>query len=380
MAHAIAGQPVTLRERILALDVLRGFAMLGVLVAYVMWSLGTAPEDSWTKLDDRLADLVNFFVDGKFYTILATLFGFGFSIQLSRAASDASAVDTYCRRLAALSAIGLAHALLLRNGDILLPYALTGFLMIPFRKASDRMVLVAAFVALLIPVAARMMWDRSGIPVPQRPDLTNAPYLVENAAWVSYWYSTAILSWPTNLTLFLFGLLFGRHHVLTKLTDRPRTLFVIILCGLAVGTSFFFANRELDHTRWGSIGSFAGLIFDFHCWGISSAYVAALLLVLRSSVGARILMPLSAIGRMALTNYLSQAGIIVPLCLAFGWFDHFTPTRSLALAVVLFTFVQLPFSLVWLRHFEFGPAEWAWRLFTYGRVPSLKRAIAAERA
>ena len=375
-----ARQPITLRERILALDVLRGFAMFGVLVAYVMWSLGTAPEESWSKLDSRLADLVNFFVDGKFYTILATLFGFGFSIQLSRAANDAAAVDLYCRRLAALAAIGLLHALLLRNGDILLPYALTGFLMIPFRDASDRTILIAAFIALFIPVVGRLAWGASGFPVPQRPQLESAPYLVENAAWVRYWYSTAILVWPMNLTLFLFGLLFGRHHVLQKLSSRPKTLLAIALGGLSAGTLFFFANRLLDQTRWGSIGSVAGLIFDFHCWGISSAYVALLLLALRSSVGERVLMPLSAIGRMALTNYLSQASTIVPLCLAFGWFDKFTPTKSLELAFALFLVVQLPFSLVWLRHFEFGPAEWMWRLFTYGRVPSLKRAIAVERA
>jgi uncharacterized protein len=113
---------------------------------------------------------------------------------------------------------------------------------------------------------------------------------------------------------------------------------------------------------------------------MSSLYAAGLLLALRTVAGARILTPLSAIGRLALTNYLMQAGLIVPLCLVFGWFDRFTPTRSLALAVVVVALVQLPFSLIWLRHFEFGPAEWIWRLFTYGCPPRLKRAIAVERA
>jgi uncharacterized protein len=380
MAEANAGQPVTHRERILALDVLRGFAMFGVLIAYTMWSLGTAPDESWSALDKGLGYLVNFFVDGKFYTILATLFGFGFSIQLGRAANDATAVDLYCRRLAVLAGIGLAHALLLRNGDILLPYALTGFVMIPFRKASDRTILIAAFIAFLIPAAAGIAVKTLGIPIPERPQLENAPYLVENAAWVRYWYQTAIFTWPTNLTLFLFGLLFGRHRVLQKVADRPRTLLTIIACGLAAGTAFFFVDRALVHARWASIGSLTGLIFTLHCWGMSSTYAAALLLALRSPAGTRILMPLSAIGRMALTNYLSQAAIIVPLCLAFGWFDHFTPTRSLALALLLFVCVQLPFSLVWLRHFEFGPAEWFWRTLTYGRMPSLKRGIAVEHA
>ena len=59
-------QPVTSRERILALDVFRGFAMFGVLVAYTMWSLGTAPDDQWSALDNTLGDLVNFFVDGAY--------------------------------------------------------------------------------------------------------------------------------------------------------------------------------------------------------------------------------------------------------------------------------------------------------------------------
>lgn len=380
MTDAMTGQPVTQRDRILALDVFRGFAMFGVLIAYTMWSLGTAPDNQWSALDNRLGDLVNFFVDGKFYTILATLFGFGFSIQLGRAANDATAVDIYCRRLAVLAAIGLAHALLLRNGDILLPYALTGFLMIPFRKASDRTILTAAFIAFLIPAAAGIAVKALGIPIPERPQLENAPYLVENAAWVRYWYQTAIFSWPTNLTLFLFGLLFGRHRILQKVANRPRTLVTILLCGLSAGTFFFFLNRSLDHSRWGHIGSVATVIFDFHCWGISSAYVATPLLALRSPAGTRILTPLSAIGRMALTNYLSQSAIIVPLCLTFGWFDHFTPTRSLALALALFLLVQLPFSIVWLRHFEFGPAEWFWRMLTYGRLPPLKRAIAMEHA
>lgn len=380
MSATEEGRPVATGERIFALDVLRGFAMFGVLLAYCMWSLGTAPDERWSPLDRWLGTAVNFAVDGKFYTILAFLFGLGFSIQLSRATSDGTAVEIYCRRLAVLAGIGLAHALLLRNGDILLPYALTGFLMIPFRNAADRTVVAGAFVALLLPIAARLAWQASGVPMPDRPHLENAPYLVENAAWVRYWYSTAILTWPTNLTLFLFGLLAGRKQLLLKLAGKPQTLVRVALCGLAAGTALFLAAKALEQSRWGAAGSLSSLVFTFHCWGMSSAYVATLLLALRSSAGIAILAPLSAIGRMALTNYLGQAAIIVPLCLAFGWFDKFTPTTSLALTMAVFCLVQLPFSMIWLKHFEFGPAEWVWRMLTYGRVPSFKRGIAAERA
>ena len=237
-------RPVAPGERILELDVIRGFAMFGVLVAYCLWSLGTLPPERFTALDNRLAELAGFAVDGKFYSLLAFLFGLGFQLQLGRPGSDErETVRLYLRRMLVLAAIGLVHALLLRNGDILLPYAVTGLLLIAFRRASDRTVLIAAL----------------------------------------------------------------------------------------------------------------------------------LLLALRTGAGRRALQPLAAVGRMALTNYLMQAALIVPVCLAFGLFDRFTPSRALLLVVLLFP-LQAVFSLWWLRRFDYGPAEWLWRLLTYGRPPQRRAA------
>ena len=366
MAKSDPIQPVAASDRILALDVLRGFAMAGVLVAYCVWSLGTAPDDQWSRVDRALGEFVGFAVDGKFYTILAFLFGLGFSLQLERAADSAAAVRTYCRRLAALAAIGLAHALLLRNGDILLPYALTGFVMVPLRRASGAVLVAVAIVALLLPYAAHTAWEASGVPIPPRPSLEDAPYLVENAAWVGYWFETAIFTWPTNLTLFLFGLLAGRHRFVQRLAGLPRTLRVILLGGLAGSAALYWVSLTLAGSKVAP-----SLAFTFQNWCLSSAYAAALLLALRSRTGAILVAPLAPLGRMALTNYLLQAAIIVPLCLAFGWFDTFTPTRSFALAFAVLL-LQLPFSAWWLRRYRFGPAEWVWRLLTYGRVPPLR--------
>ena len=373
MTQTQAVRPVAPGERILALDVFRGFAMFGVLIAYCLWSLGTVPDDQWSPLNKTLGEIAGFVIDGKFYTILAFLFGLGFSLQLERASDSAAAVRTYCRRLAVLAGIGLLHALLLRNGDILFPYAMTGFLLIPFRRASDRLLVVAALVALLVPFAAVWLWKASGVPIPDRPQLENAPYLVENAMWVRYWYETAIFTWPTNLTLFLFGFLAGRHHLIPTLAGRPRTLLAIIPVGLLTSAVFYLIIKQLAAVSAPTaLDRLAGgLSFTFHCWGLSSAYAATLLLALGSPRGIRLLSPLAAVGRMALTNYLTQAGVIVPLSLAFGWFDTFTPTRSLLLAFALFA-LQLPFSVWWLRHYRFGPAEWVWRVLTYGRLPPMR--------
>lgn len=375
MPYSHTQRPVTGAERILALDVLRGFAMIGVLIAYAMWSLGTAPDESWSPLDKMLDPALGFLVDGKFYTILATLFGVGFSIQLGRASDDAAAVDTYCRRLAMLAGIGLLHALLLRNGDILLPYALTGFLLIPFRRASDRVLIASAFAILIFTAAVRALWPELGLPSLQRPELENASYLTENAAWVRYWYSTALFTWPTNLAMFLLGFCAGRAHLISKLAQRPRALATIAVIGLTAGVAFYFARAELlkalPPSRTADSG--AWLLYTFHCWGMSSAYASLLLLALRIKAGITALSPVSAMGRLALTNYLLQAGLIVPLCLLFGLFDHFTPSGSLLIAAAVLA-IELPFSVYWSSRFQFGPAEWVWRLLTYQRMPPLRLA------
>lgn len=374
MSGRQAAQPLRPSERIAELDIVRGFAMLGVLIAYCFWSLGTAPPETFSRLDVMLDAVAGFLVDGKMYTILAALFGLGFSIQLGRAGDDASAIRRYMRRLAALAGIGLAHALLLRNGDILLPYALTGFLLIPFRRSSDGLLMAAAAGALLLPHAARLIWEGSGMALPQRPALAGAPYLVENAAWVRYWLETAPFNWPHNLALFLLGFLAGRRQLLPRLAGKRSTLVAILLAGTIVGTFFYLLRLYLPPIEGNAPlrQLLAGLSYTFHCWGLAGAYVAGLLLLRQSARGASLLNPLAAIGRLALTNYLMQAALIVPLCLVFGWFDRFMPTTSLLLAVGLFGLIQLPFSLLWLRHYQYGPAEWVWRLMTYGRMPPLK--------
>jgi uncharacterized protein len=377
-----ANRPILPGERILALDVIRGFAMFGVLLAYCLWSLGTLPAEAYSPVDRTLETVLSFAVDNKFYTLLAFLFGLGFQLQLGRAGiEDGEIVRLYRRRLLVLAGIGLAHALLLRNGDILLPYALTGLLLIPFRRAADRTLVAAALLILLAEFALRLLWEPSGLPVPQRPEAAGRPYLVENFLWVRYWYLSPQFTWPLNLTLFLFGFLAGRNNWLTQLAAAPRRLLTLLAVGLAAGAVLFPASTmlaaALNRAGQAELIPFATLLFTLHAWGMASAYAALILFALRGATGRAALAPLAAVGRMALTNYLMQAAVIVPLCLAFEWFDRFTPSRALLLVAIYFP-LQAAFSLLWLRRFDFGPAEWFWRLLTYGRVPRSRRAAEAE--
>ena len=372
-------QPVSKSERILALDVMRGFALLGVLLAYTLWNLGGPPEESYSRIDIVLDAIMSALVNSKAYTLFAFLFGLGFSIQMQRAGTrGVNIVPVYLRRLFGLLLIGLAHALLLRNGDILVPYALMGLVLLVFRSASNKTLLVAGIIALLYPYFARSVWDLTGMPFPARPKPDGASYLAENYAWVRFWYSTAIVYWPASLPMFFFGLYMGRRRFFENIAAHRRSLRIVLITGLGVGA---LADAVLILLVWKGIDSSGtlgprlglGLLWSIHAWGFAACYASTLLLLLETRRGKRWLAPLAAVGRMALTNYLLQAAIIVPLCLALNLFDRVTPVLGLLLALAVWA-IQVPLSMWWLKHFRFGPAEWLWRSITYGRLQSMRLA------
>lgn len=365
-------EPVKSSERIPALDVLRGFALFGVLLAYALWNLGGPPEEEYSRADQVLNVVMSALVDTKFYTLFATLFGLGFSIQMTRAsARGTSIVPLYCRRLLALIVIGLAHALLLRNGDILVPYAVMGFSLLLFRNASNRTLAIAAIIALIFPYLARSLWELTGLPFPQRPQTEGSGYIAGNFAWVRYWYATAITFWPASLPMFLFGLYMGRLRFVENIGAHRRLLKRTLITGFAIGV-LAFAGVALLARVWTNFprpfwqNITARLLWNVHAWGLAAFYASSLLLLLQRSSWQRRLAPLGAVGRMALTNYLLQAALIVPICIALGLFGRVTPAIGLLLALGVWA-LQVPASVWWLKRFRFGPAEWVWRSLTYGR-------------
>ncbi|HEY0461979.1 MAG TPA: DUF418 domain-containing protein [Pyrinomonadaceae bacterium] len=375
--------PVHSGERITELDVLRGFAMMGVLLAYALWNLGNAPEETYSQAQFVLNKVLGWLIDTKAYTTLATLFGLGFSIQLVRARSRGiNIVPVYCRRLSVLLLIGLAHALLLRNGDILVPYATMGFLLLLFRNASNRTILVGAIAALIFPFIAEWLWSLTGVSFPERPVTDNTSYIAENLAWVRYWYSIAILQWTPSLTLFLFGLYLGRKRLFENIAAHKKVIWGGVIGGLSLGlialVGVEWLNRA-DAAPFFGQRIAARLLWTFHAWGMAAFYASSLILLLQKEKRQKRLAPLGAVGRMALTNYIWQAALIVPVCIGFRLFDTITPVSGLILALGV-AVLQIPFSVWWLKHFEFGPIEWFWRRLTYGRVQSAETIERRESA
>ena len=418
MDHAAVGAlPVS--ERLATLDILRGVALLGILVMN-MPGFGAsfyAEADGshlWASLWDRRAeDLRDLLFAGKFNSMFSLLFGIGFTIQYARmqAADPARATGLYLRRLLALALFGLVHAMVFWTGDVLHSYALLGLLLaLPLRRASRHTLLVLMGLCLLYPVASGLL--RLALVTPEVTArlvaIAKGFEASNNAAYGqgSFWQAAAeharefihfydnrwslwsAFGWLVQLSLtMLLGLLAGRERWVQRIPTlmpqlRRYSLWALALglvCG-AVFTLIFEFNRGPGPSPIKLLGSV--------CYWISRLammifYVLAIVQLAQRPAWQRRLAPFAAAGRMPLTNYLMQTALCTTLFYGwgFGLWGRVGPAAGLVLAVGLFFAVQVPASRWWLRHHERGPMEALWAWLTYGRSrPALAARPGVHRA
>ncbi len=364
---------IPVQQRIIALDVLRGFALFGVLLVNMLdFSSSALRADTIGARGGELDQLVDvaiaFFAITKFYLLFSFLFGVGFAVQMRRmAATNRPFIGFYLRRLLVLLVIGFAHAILLWDGDILRLYAVAGVLLLVVRNWPDRVLLALAGVITLaglvifslVPYeAATAMTDTASVQL-----LADGTY----AELVAYRLSEQIvldIQIPMVLVMFLVGLVVGRSGIL----DEPeryqpflRRAWKGALPFALVGNGLFLAGFETKTMWMVSIGIHIGAPL------LSFVYAAWVLLY------AEKLTFFAPVGRMALTNYLSQSLIATTLFYGYGFglYDQVLPTLMLVLVLVIFA-AQTLFSQFWLAQYRFGPMEWLWRSLTYGQWQPLR--------
>lgn len=386
--------PVAGAERVELIDVLRGFALLGILLVNI--EVFAAPIQLWFSETewfpgplDRAAGLfVRFFAQGKFYTLFSILFGLGLSIQFERLeARGVNPLRFVARRLRWLFVIGLVHAFLIWMGDILVAYALCGFLVLPFRKRRIRTLVVWAVLLLLVPLAifavpAFLVEDGRGGEEQLRAaiDTAVAAYssgdmariFRQRAQDVLLVWGFSLMSVPNFLGLFLVGLTLGRLRIFqgieTWLPLLRRWLWRLAALGVA-GNAIMVAAMELspDPTSPGAWLGQVGATFGVPA--LTLFYVSAIALLAQRASWRRRLAPIGALGRMALSNYLLQSLICTAIFNGYGWAGLYGQMSTFAGVVLAFAIylMQIPLSTAWLGRFRFGPAEWLWRSLTYGR-------------
>ena len=399
-------KPVAPEERIHVLDVLRGWALFGVLWSNLNDHYDA--RDPVTKLDGVLRWTQIWLLESRFYSLLILLFGIGFGIQLTRAARDGADLrTTYYRRTAALLAIGVIHGTLIWRGDILTIYALVAFALVMFRSMSTRNVAIAAGVIWFLgPTVVREGMFLSGfrIMLPGDGGETTEIYArgtwleIERARiggyllWLGRW---GLTSYVSILGAFLTGLWAVKSGYLRRVIDDPRTtrrLLMIALVAAGVGYArWHWADAIWPRAQGPAIAEpvfpypyfhLAQLrnlvlkLFDWGTEGMAVAYACILVLIWQRPAGARALRPLAAAGRMALTTYLTQSIVCTLLFYSYGLglYGSVGFTGMLVITLVLFG-TQMMVSTWWLSRFRYGPAEWLWRTLTYGRPP---RIIAAS--
>jgi uncharacterized protein len=403
MATAPAA-PVAPFERIELLDVLRGFALFGVLVGNLVW---LATYENVTReqmqalptaaMDQGMRYLVHFFIDGKFYTLFSFLFGLGFSLQMARAEErGGDARRVYLRRLTVLFAFGVAHAFLLWYGDILNVYALLGFLLFFFRGISSRKLLALSAILILLPQTL----IRTSPHLTGNAEISQAEEAAEEAEekalkerrfriythgtypqvvteHVSFVFSEWLFQLYFNTAVFgkfILGLLAGRLRLFHDPERHPRFFRGLLLWGLVLGVA---GNTILilDDMLQDSASMLAIIwISDLGLVGLTAFYTAAITLLFRKPRWRERLAVLAPLGRMALTNYLTHSLIYAFLFYGYGvglgLLGKVGTTVCVLLGILVYA-VQILFSRWWLSRWAFGPMEWVWRSLTYGKLQSM---------
>jgi uncharacterized protein len=404
-----ATRPIAAGERVELLDALRGLALFGILVvnmgAFKADFFGPPRHDD--PLDVAATWLIAFGFQTKFYVLFSFLFGYGFSVQLARAAERGErAAGRYLRRLLGLLLLGLAHAILLFYGDILVTYAIFGLVLLLFRRVRGSVLVGLAAVLLfgsaLLFAGLGALASTAGEPEPaevarERDQQareaerraaayrgTPAEAIGERLREYPGTLAFALLGQgPTILAMFLLGLWAGRRRLAEHPEEHAPLLRRLLALGLHVGVPGALA--------WATYRTLYGFTFDARFlyaaalnFGtapfLTAVYAIALATLWRDGRWRARLAPLAPVGRMALTNYLLQSATGAFLFTGYGLALYGRVGAALGLALSLAIFAaQVPLSAWWLRRFRFGPAEWVLRSLTYGRrQPFRIRAAAAE--
>jgi uncharacterized protein len=343
-------QPVDAKERYQVLDLVRGVALLGVLLINLVYFFRASlfahivsPENG--ALDRFLSAAIEF----KAFDLFTLSFGVSVAVQAERAVKrGVNPASFLARRFLILLAFGALHMTLVSNVDILCLYALCGLALIPVLRLRWQWLLPIAVALILL---QRFI---PGLPFP------SATVVRAHAAEATRVYSQAsyaemvVFRWHETVTL-----------ILPLLVGVAVQAYALMLAGMAVWRAGLIRDRDL-HRRALWIACAVALA----AWTVTReniplaiAYGAALLAYPQSG---RWSARFAAAGRMAFTNYLTQSIVFAIVFNGFGLFGRIATAPAAAFGLAFYA-AQVALSVWWLKHHRFGPFEWLWRSLTYGR-------------
>lgn len=424
-------RPVTAPDRIVELDVLRGFAVLGILLINILGmglplSAGENPTvyGGNSGLDHAAWYGINVFFIGSMRAIFSMLFGAGFILFLDRLEArgvGTSIVGVFSRRALLLIGFGLFDFyILLWSGDILWIYGLAAFLLLPFWKARLSVLAAASFALLAVlafwgsvieeRVAAQFDAHEAAVSL----QLEGKELSPGEIAAIDAWQNRASSWQPSDADIqqalaatsqrfgqhaaensqFMFGLTLGRFlriflldallgmlvgmiayrsGLLTGQWSTSSLLALTAVALLAGATLRILETNALITSDYSYLQYLAGLKTQQTGRLLMAFFwIGAVLTILRTTRMSWFNTPMKAVGRLALSNYLLQSLMAVLLFLGFGYFGMFSRAELYVVVLAMWA-VSIVFSLAWLHVFTMGPAECLWRAGVYGHWPSIRR-------
>jgi uncharacterized protein len=409
MQHA---SPIGHDQREPLMDVLRGFAILGIFIANLHYMSMYHPEKEgvfFSKFDDTVEYLQALLIDGKFYSIFSILFGWGISMQMSKVRGAGISGTQFARkRLGFMLLLGLMHALFLWTGDIVAFYAVIGFLLLYFQNRSNRRILRWSVALILLPIPLymmKMLWppsnyftylfDDAGDWLQMSVAHLDPGYDIMDAevvtSWTELWklnlggifYRISDLLFtsriPKVLGLFLLGFMIGRGGYYKKLLANQSLMMKITAICFSLGLFFNalmarYTPNVVQYYNLRVSGLYQTITYAFGVAPLAIAYMTTIALIFENAAVKKILMFFQPVGQMAFTNYILQSllGILIFQGIGLNWGGEFGPLAWTILAILIFL-LQVIFSFFWLRLFRHGPVEWLWRSLTYGSLQPFRK-------
>ncbi|MEM7228733.1 MAG: DUF418 domain-containing protein [Planctomycetota bacterium] len=419
-SNVVKAGPTKQADRIRSLDVLRGFAVLGILAMNITTfaiPFAAYANPNWngpaSDADMLTWKIMLFMFDMKMMTIFSMLFGAGIVLMASR--RDAAGKGVYAlhyKRIGWLFLFGFIHSALFWNGDILALYAACGVLVILVRKLPAVWLILIGMLliafASAVNFAVGLSFDHwpadaqsemmKGLgefwsPSAKQLDEQMAMYGGGPFDLMSFLSITgeriifAILAVPFAF-IFMWGwramgnMLIGMALYKMGVFSAKRSMAFYVamtVLGFGIGWSLIAqAPGAYEAAEWGAVDSMF-IISQWNYWGslfVALGWVGVIMLVCKAQlpVLCTIRHAFACTGQMALTNYLMQTILCTTFFFpyGFGQFGDFTRSQ-LYIVVGTIWALQLIWSPIWMKHFRFGPFEWAWRSLTYWKRQPMRR-------
>jgi uncharacterized protein len=377
--------PTQLSERVVALDMMRGFSLLGIFIVNMLafhTPFYYIDPYSWFQVpaDKEAFQWIDIAIQGSVYPLFSMLFGYGLAMQFNKARErGVSFTNLALRRLLVLLGFGIVHAFLIWSGDILITYAISGLLLMWILFLSWKWLLGIALALYLLP---NVLLSSIMLLIPDDEPIYSGIQQIESSisafstgSWsdifaqrASDWvYANGLGVIPLILISILPFMMIGAAASKVKLIQRTaeKKVFWIVLVVITLGAGTYIKFLPYTDTP----NYFTMFVQDLFGGPLQAvAYAGIVALLCQLSLFRKLFSPVAKAGRMSMTTYLTQSIVATTIFYSYGFglYGKVDVMTGTWMAIGIFL-IQLIFAEVWLSKFSQGPVEMLWKQLTYGK-------------